>query len=131
MYLTPNTPGILILVFLTFIYGISLYEKFYDWDRVFNFYDRTFKKTPLKNLIKPLIALMMFFESLNFLFLSIGLYQLIVYQKKETAILACTIASCTSLYILAGQRIAKNYSATNALSVYFVISIFGIFLFID
>lgn len=127
--ITPHIPGILILTFLSFIYGISLFEKFIDFDRSFNFYDRTFHKTPLRNFIKPLVALMMFFESLNFFFLTSGLYELIVSGEKETAFIACTIASCTSLYILGGQRIAKKYSATNALSLYFVIAVFGVFLF--
>lgn len=127
--LLPHAPQILILIFLTFYFGIALYEKFSDWDRIFIFYEKTFKKTVLSNFIKPLIAIMMFFESLNFSFLSTGLYQIIRYQETETAFIACIFSSVTTLYILAGQRIAKNYSAANSLSIYFIISVFGLFLF--
>lgn len=128
--LIPQLPKILVLAFLTFHFGISLFEKFYDWDRIFNFYNRTFTTTPLKNFTKPLIAIMMALESLNFFFLSIGLYQLITSQETETAVIGCTVSSLTTLYIFAGQRVAKNYSAANSLSIYFIISIFGLTLFI-
>jgi len=128
--LIPHIPKILILAFLTFHFGISLFEKFSDFDRMFNFYEKTFRKTLLKKLIKPLITIMMCLESLNFFFLTIGLYELIRFQETETALIGCTVSSVTTLYILAGQRIAKNYSAANSLSIYFIISIFGLCLFV-
>jgi len=128
-HLLPHAPQILILIFLTFHFGIALYEKFSDWDRIFIFYDKTFKKTVLSGFIKPLIAIMMLFETLNFFFLSTGLYEIIRYQETETAFIACIFSSITTLYILGGQRIAKNYASANSLSIYFIISIFGLFLF--
>jgi len=128
--LSQNTAGVLILVFLTFNFGVSLLEKIFDWKRSINYFDKTFHKTRLKNFIKPLVAIMTFFEFLNFLILSAGLYLLIASGEKTIALLACSIASFTSLYILGGQRVAKKYSATNSLTIYFVIAVFGVFLFL-
>ena len=128
--LSQNTAGILILVFLTFNFGVSLFEKIFDWKRSISYFDKTFHKTRLKNFIKPLVAIMTLFEFLNFIVLSAGLYLFIVSGEKTIAFIACTAASFTSLYILGGQRVAKKYSATNALSIYFVIAVFGVFLFL-
>jgi hypothetical protein len=127
--LIPHLPEIFILIFLTFHFGISLFEKICDWHRIFSFYESSFKKTFLKNFIRPLIVIMMGLEFLNFFFLSIGLYQLIKYQETETAVLAFIFSSLTIFYTFSGQRVAKNYAAANSLSIYFIISVLGLFLF--
>ena len=58
----------------------------------------------------------------------IGIYQLATSGVKEIALLGSEIAAITLIFLLIGQRLAKDYAGAMTIAVYFIINIFGIFL---
>lgn len=119
---------ILVLAFLLITFVISIVEKFADWQGTIAYISDTFKNTFIKNFIKPLISGLVFLEILTVYFVSIGMYELYFYQEKETALLGYTFSCFSILYMLVGQRIAKDYVGATSLTVYFILSVIGIFI---
>ena len=124
----PYLAQLLILVFLLITFVISVIEKFSDWQGTISYISETFKNSFIRNFIKPLIAFLVFLEVLTAYFVIIGIYQLYVNQEKETALLGTTFSCITILYMLVGQRIAKDYPGATSLTVYFILSVFGVYL---
>ena len=60
--------------------------------------------------------------------MSIGIYKLIVEESKEIALIGSVLGAITLIFLLIGQRLAKDYQGAVSLAVYFIISIFGVFL---
>lgn len=124
----PYLAQLLILVFLLITFVVSVIEKFSDWQGTISYISETFKNSFIRNFIKPLIAFLVFLEVLTAYFVIIGIYQLYVNQEKETALLGTTFSCITILYMLVGQRIAKDYPGATSLTVYFILSVFGVYL---
>jgi hypothetical protein len=49
-------------------------------------------------------------------------------EAKEIASLGIELSALSLIFLLIGQRLAKDYAGAMTLAVYFIISIFGIFL---
>jgi hypothetical protein len=124
----PHLTAIFILIFLIITFGISVVEKLTDWKGTISYIKENFKNTFIKNLIKPLIAFLILLEIISLIFLIFGAYRLVIPQKTEIALLGCVFSTLSILYMLIGQRIAKDYQGATSLAVYFLVCVFGIFL---
>ncbi|MFC2109658.1 DoxX family protein [Bacteroidota bacterium] len=127
-FLKLHLAEILILIFLIITFSISVIEKFADWKGTVSYITDTFKNTIINPITKPLLVLLVFFEVLTSYFLITGFYQLLISEEKENALLGCVFSSLTILCMLLGQRIAKDYPGATSLGVYFLISVFGVFM---
>jgi hypothetical protein len=127
-FLKNHPAEILILLFLTITFGISIIEKLTDWKGTISYIKENYKNTFLKNYISISIALLVFLEILTCYFLIRGNYQLIKFENTETALIGTLFSCVTLLYMLIGQRIAKDYPGATSLTVYFILSVFGVFL---
>ena len=58
----------------------------------------------------------------------IGVYQLYTSELKEMAILGTELCAVVLIFLLIGQRLAKDYAGAMSLAVYFMITLFGIYL---
>ena len=58
----------------------------------------------------------------------IGVYQLYTSELKEIALLGVELSAITLLFLLIGQRLAKDYAGAMSLAVYFIITLWGVFL---
>lgn len=126
--ITTLLPELAILIFLIITFGFSIIEKIADWKGTISYIQENFKNTLIKNFIKPLIAFLVGLEILSLFFLTIGIYEILNSQEKQFALLGCVFSTISILYMLIGQRIAKDYPGATSLAVYFLISVFGIFL---
>lgn len=128
MQLPTHLTSILILVFLIITFGISVIEKLSDWKGTISYIEENFKTTFIQKYIKPLIAFLIILESISLLFLISGSYKLFTTEEKGFALVGCLFSTLSILYMLIGQRIAKDYPGATSLGVYFLISVFGVFL---
>ena len=125
---TENLAALLILLFLTVTFAISLIEKLADWKATVAYISETFHATFVKSFIKPLITILMMLEFLTLFFLLVGMYQLYFSNENQSALLGCTFSAISIIYMLIGQRIAKDYPGATSLTVYFILSVFGVFI---
>ncbi|MEI6865631.1 DoxX family protein [Flavicella sp.] len=119
---------ILILLFLIITFGISFIEKLTNWKGTLSYITKTFEATFIKNFVKPLIIGLIILEICTLLFLLFGIYQLFFLEEKEFGLLGCYFSCLSILYMLIGQRIAKDYPGATSLTVYFILSVFGVFI---
>jgi len=125
---TENLEALLIVLFLIVTFGISLIEKLANLKETISYISEIFKTSFIRNFVKPLIAILMLLEVLTLFFLVVGIFQLYFQNEKEMALLGIVFSCFSIIYMLIGQRIAKDYPGATSLTIYFILSIFGIYI---
>ncbi|MBG7611950.1 DoxX family protein [Polaribacter sp. BAL334] len=129
MNLLSNYPTeILILLFLIVTFLQSGIDKLLDWKGNVSFIKEHFKNSPLKNKVPFLLGIILLIEIIASILMSIGIYQLYVSGEKEIALLGVELSAITLIFLLIGQRLAKDYAGAMSLTVYFILTVFGVFL---
>ena len=129
MNIFSNHPAeVLILLFLIVTFLQSGIDKLVDWEGNLSFIKSHFKNSPLKNSVPLLLGIILIMEILASLLMIIGIYQLYTTGLKEMAILGVIISSLSLIFLLIGQRLAKDYAGAMTLAVYFIITIIGLIL---
>ncbi len=126
--LLNNATEILILLFLIVTFLQSGIDKVTDWSGNLSFIKDHFKNSPLKNSVPLLLAIILVIELLAGAFMFVGIFHLATTGAKELAIYGIQLAALTLIFLLIGQRLAKDYAGAMTLAVYFIITIFGLFL---
>jgi uncharacterized membrane protein YphA (DoxX/SURF4 family) len=129
MNIFSNHPAeVLILLFLIVTFLQSGIDKLFDWKGNLSFIKSHFKNSPLKNSVPLLLGIILIMEILASLLMVIGVYQLYTSELKEMAILGIIISALSLIFLLLGQRLAKDYAGAMTLAVYFIITIIGLIL---
>ena len=119
---------ILVLLFLTVTFLQSGVDKVTDWKGNLSFIKDHFKNSPLKNSVALLLAVVLVLELLAGAFMFVGIFQLATVGSNSMALLGVELAALCLVFLLIGQRLAKDYAGAMTLAVYFIIAIFGVFL---
>jgi len=129
MKLFSNYPAeILTLLFLIITFLQSGIDKLTDWKGNLSFIKGHFKNSPLKNQVPLLLAIILVTEIAASVLMIIGVYQLYTSDLKEMAILGIELSAISLIFLLIGQRLAKDYAGAMTLAVYFIVSIMGLYL---
>ncbi len=123
-----NATEILILLFLIVTFLQSGIDKVTDWNGNVNFIKDHFKNSPLKNLVPLLLVVILVMELIAGAFMFIGVFNLITTGDTALSLLGVQIAALSLIFLLIGQRLAKDYAGAMTLAVYFIITIFGMYL---
>ena len=123
-----HTAETLILLFLIVTFLQSGVDKLIDWKGNLSFIKVHFKNSPLKNSVPLLLAIILIMEILASLLMIIGIYQIHTSELKEIAILGVMLSGLSLIFLLIGQRLAKDYVGAMTLAVYFIITIIGLVL---
>jgi uncharacterized membrane protein YphA (DoxX/SURF4 family) len=115
-------------LFLIVTFLQSGIDKLFDWKGNLSFIKSHFKNSPLKNSVPLLLGIILIMEILASLLMVIGVYQLYTSELKEMAILGIIISALSLIFLLVGQRLAKDYAGAMTLAVYFIITIIGLIL---
>lgn len=119
---------ILILVFLIVTFAQSGVDKITDWKGNLSFIKSHFKNSPLKNSVPLLLTIIILLEVFASLFMIIGVYQIALHNNLQFALIGVILSAVTLIFLLIGQRLAKDYAGAMSLAVYFIIAVFGVFL---
>ena len=129
MSLLQNYPTeILILIFLIVTFLQSGLDKILDWNGNLSFIKSHFSNSPLKNMVPLLLGTILVLELIASALMGFGIYQLITNGIKEAALLGVELSAITLIFLLIGQRLAKDYAGAMTLAVYFATTIFGVYL---
>jgi putative oxidoreductase len=129
MNILSNYPAeVLILFFLIVTFIQSGADKLVDWKGNVSFITGHFKNSPLKNSVPVLLVIILVLELVAGVLMIIGAYQLYISGAKEIALLGIELSAVTLIFLLIGQRLAKDYAGAMTLAVYFLIAVFGAFL---
>ncbi len=123
-----HSPEILVLLFLIVTFFQSGIDKITDWKGNVSFITDHFKNSPLKNMVPILVATILVFEIVASILMIIGVYQLATDGSQYIALIGVEIAAISLIFMLIGQRLAKDYAGAMTLAVYFIITVFGLML---
>ncbi|MDO6743300.1 DoxX family protein [Tenacibaculum soleae] len=119
---------ILILLFLIVTFLQSGIDKVTDFNGNASFIKEHFKNSPLKNSVSLLLVIILVMELIAGAFMFIGIFNLATTGNTYLALLGTQIAALSLIFLLVGQRLAKDYAGAMTLAVYFIITIFGMYL---
>jgi len=129
MKIFSNYPTeVLTLLFLIITFLQSGIDKLTDWNGNLSFIKGHFKNSPLKNAVPLLLAIILIIEMAASICMLVGVYQLYTSEIKETAVLGVALSAVSLIFLLIGQRLAKDYAGAMTLAVYFIICLFGLYL---
>ena len=129
MNLLSNYPTeVLILLFLMVTFLQSGADKLLDWKGNVSFIKEHFKNSPLKNSVPLLLAIILILEIVAGLLMLIGVYELYTSEANEFALLGVELSAIVLIFLLIGQRLAKDYAGAMSLAVYFIIALWGVYL---
>jgi hypothetical protein len=129
MNLLSNYPTeVLILFFLIVTFLQSGIDKLIDWKGNVSFIKEHFKNSPLKNSVPLLLAIILILEIVAGFLMLFGVYELYTSEANEFALLGVELSAVVLIFLLVGQRLAKDYAGAMSLAVYFLIALWGVFL---
>ena len=103
-------------------------DKIADWKGNVGFIKSHFKDSPLRNNVPVLLAVILTIEIAAGIFMIIGTYQIYSSGLKESALIGVELSAVALIFLLIGQRLAKDYAGAMTLAVYFIITLLGVFL---
>tara|TARA_R110002073_G_scaffold123234_1_gene266753 strand:+ start:46326 stop:46721 length:396 start_codon:yes stop_codon:yes gene_type:complete len=124
--LTKHPAEILILLFLIVTFLQSGIDKLTDWKGNVSFIKDHFKGSLLKNNVPLLLSIVLITELVASLFMVYGIYELISEGVTTFALYGIELSALTLIFLLIGQRLAKDYAGAMTLTVYFIVTILGI-----
>lgn len=119
---------ILVLLFLIVTFLQSGIDKLLDWKGNVAFIKDHFKNSPLKNSVPLLLIVILVLEIVAGICMIYGVFELYTSGAKEIALLGVELSAITLLFLLIGQRLAKDYAGAMSLAVYFIITLWGVYL---
>lgn len=127
-FLSDYPTEVLVLLFLTVTFLQSGIDKIADWNGNVSFIKEHFKNSPLKNSVPLLLAIILILEVVAGVLMLFGVYQLYTSGAKEIALLGTELCAVTLIFLLIGQRLAKDYAGAMSLAVYFIVTLWGVYL---
>lgn len=123
-----HSAEILVLLFLIITFLQSGIDKITYWKGNVDFITDHFKNSPLKNMVPLLLLNVLIFEIGAGVLMLIGGYFILAEDSSTIAKVGLEFAAITLLMLLIGQRLAKDYAGAMSLAVYFILTIFGLYL---
>ncbi len=125
---TKFAPQLLILAFLAIVFLQSGIDKLTDWKGNLFFLKDHFSKTFFKNSVPLILGIILIGELLVGVLSIVGIVQIYTSGIMIMGFYAAVIAGKVLLALLLGQRIAKDYEGAKTIAVYFMITVFGVYL---
>ncbi len=114
-------PAIIItLLFLAITFIQSGYDKVADWKGNVGWLTGHFAQTPIKNMVPQSLFLILILEILAGAASVIGIIEIFVNEGTQFALWAGIISCVTLLFLLLGQRMAKDYDGARTIAIYFI-----------
>ena len=119
---------ILILLFLIVTFLQSGIDKITDWKGNLSFIKDHFKNSPLKDMVPILLGTILVMEVLASVLMIIGVYYLGTSGSTGFALLGAELSAISLIFLLIGQRLAKDYAGAMTLAIYFIITVLAVYL---
>ena len=118
---------ILILLFLAVTFLQSGYDKITDWKGNVGWLKSHFANTFLGDKVPFSLGIILILEIIAGILALAGIWFLFN-DCKEIALYSAIVSSITLLLLLYGQRIAKDYDGARTIIIYFIPTIFLVFI---
>ncbi|RDY60269.1 DoxX family membrane protein [Flagellimonas nanhaiensis] len=124
-----HTAQILLLAFLAITFLQSGLDKIFDWKGNVGWLNDHFSKTFFKGTVPVLLGVVLFLEMISGVLCAVGIFQLVFDGKTDMGLYGAILSAITLLLLLFGQRVAKDYDGARTIVIYFMPTLFLIYLF--
>lgn len=122
-----NTASLLVLVFLVVTFIQSGYDKVFHWKENVEWLKSHFANSIIKNHVPLSMGLILVLELISGIFSSIGCIELLINGGKTFGFYGAVFSSITLIFLLLGQRLAKDYDGARTIAIYFVPAVLAVF----
>ena len=121
-----NTASILVLVFLAVTFIQSAYDKVFGWPGNVDWLKGHFAQSILKNNVPFALFIILILELLTGILTLVGCVELFVNGGKTFGFYGAVFSCITLLFLLLGQRLAKDYDGARTIAIYFVPAVLAV-----
>ena len=122
-----NPASFLILLLLTLTFLQSGYDKLFYWKDNLAWLKEHFSKTLLKNVIPQALGFILVLELFTSILAIAGMVQLLYNGNREYGFYAAVMSCVTLLFLLFGQRLAKDYDGARTIVIYFIPAVLAVY----
>lgn len=115
-----NISSILILLFLAVTFIQSGYDKTMYWKDNVDWLTGHFAKTPIRNMLPFSLFLILVLELIAGILCVSGIIQLLVNNGRSFGLYGAIFSCITLIFLLVGQRMAKDYDGARTIVIYFI-----------
>lgn len=120
----------IIVAFFSILFVQSGLDKALNWSENFEWLKKHFEKSILKSSVAFMLGTLTFFEIASGFLCGLGALTLLINGNGLFSLYGLVLSGITILCLFFGQRMAKDYSGAAVLSSYFIIDLFGLYLFV-
>ncbi len=121
-----NTASILVLIFLAVTYIQSAYDKVFSWQGNVDWLKGHFAQTILKNNVPLALFIILILELITGVLTLVGCVELLINGGKTFGFYGAVFSSITLIFLLLGQRLAKDYDGARTITIYFIPSLIAV-----
>ena len=121
-----NTASILVLLFLAVTFVQSAYDKVFAWKGNVEWLKGHFAQTILKNNVPLALFIILVLELITGVFTLVGCVELWVNGGKTWGLYGAIFSAVTLIFLLLGQRLAKDYDGARTIAIYFAPSVLAV-----
>jgi drug/metabolite transporter superfamily protein YnfA len=122
-----NTASVLVLAFLALTFIMSAHNKIFYWNDNLAFFKTHFEKTILKNQLVLATGILLAFELAAGILCLLGIIELYINSGRMFGFYGAVFSCISLLFMLFGQRLAKDYDGARTIAIYFVPAILAVF----
>ncbi|MEC7687301.1 MAG: DoxX family protein, partial [Candidatus Thermoplasmatota archaeon] len=103
--------------------------KLFNWEGELDFITGKFSKTPLASFSTFGLIQVTIFEVLSGLLSLFGALMILFYNEESYGIMGLILAAVSLSILMLGQRISKDYDGAAVLVPYYILTMFGLFVY--
>lgn len=120
---------VLVLVaFISLSFGWSAFEKLWDWSAYLSGLETHFNERFSRRFLNGSLVGVFVLEVFSVLVLGYGTFEYVSHLVKETLIWGTFFSLSCLFVLLIGQRLAKDYDGARTVILYFIPTLFLLFL---
>lgn len=122
-----DAASILTLLLLAVTFIQSGYDKTMYWQGNVDWLKGHFANTPIKNMVPASLFLILVLELISGVLCLCGIVELLVTHERAFGKLGAIFSCITLIFLLVGQRMAKDYDGARTIVIYFVPAIMAVY----
>lgn len=116
----------LVLIFLAVTFIQSGYDKIMDWKGNVGWLKGHFSETFLKNSVPAALMIILVLEIVSGILCVVGSIQVLADSGRNYAFYGAVLSCVTLIFLLLGQRVAKDYDGARTIAIYFIPAVMAV-----
>ncbi len=117
----------LILLFLAVTFITSAHDKVFHWNDNVSWLKEHFAKSILKDVVPMSLGIILLLELVAGILSIVGIFELYSTGGRMFGFYGAVFSSITLIFLLLGQRLAKDYDGARTIAIYFIPAVLGVY----